>query len=142
MTALKARSKFFIGGAIIVLAVGYLIVSSIGGSTAYYLTVGEVKAQGPSERAVRVAGTVVGDSIEWNAQELLLKFQIADDSGSLAVIYNGPCPDMLRDGAEAVVEGRYIEEGFFEANNLLLKCPSKYEEAATATAEAPATRVP
>jgi cytochrome c-type biogenesis protein CcmE len=135
MIALKARSRFIFGGAIIVLAVGYLIVSSIGGSTAYYLTVGEVKAQGPSERTVRVAGTVGAETIEWNAQELLLKFQIADDSGSLAVIYNGPRPDMLRDGADAVVEGKYTEEGSFEANNLLLKCPSKYEEAATATAE-------
>jgi len=142
MTALKARSKFLIGGVIIAAAVGYLIVSSIGGSTAYYLTVEEVKAKGPSERTVRVAGTVVGDSIEWNAQELLLKFSIADDSGSLAVIYHGPRPDMLRDGAEAVVEGRYTAEGLFEASNLLLKCPSKYEEAATATAEAPARRVP
>lgn len=135
MTALRARSKFIIGGAIIVLTVGYLIVSSIGGSTAYYLTVEEVKAEGPSERIVRVAGTVMGEAIEWNAQELMLRFKIADDSGSLAVIYNGPRPDMLRDGAEAVVEGRYIEGQSFEANNLLLKCPSKYEEAATATAE-------
>jgi len=135
MTALKAQSKFFIGGAIIVLTVGYLIVSSIGGSTAYYLTVEEVKAQGPSERTVRVAGTVVGETIEWNAQELMLKFNIADDSGSLAVTYNGPRPDMLRDGAEAVVEGKYTEGDSFEASNLLLKCPSKYEEAATATAE-------
>jgi cytochrome c-type biogenesis protein CcmE len=138
MTTLKARSKFIFGGVIIVLAVGYLIVSSIGGSTAYYLTVQEVKAQGPSERPVRVAGTVMGESIEWNAQELLLKFNIADDSGSLAVTYNGPRPDMLQDGAEAVVEGRYVEGESFEANNLLLKCPSKYESAATATAEAPA----
>ena len=137
MTTLKARSKFFIGGAIIVLAVGYLIVSSIGGSTAYYLTVEEVKTEGPSERTVRVAGNVIGETIEWNAQELMLRFNIADASGSLAVIYNGPRPDMLRDGAEAVVEGRYIEDGSFEANNLLLKCPSKYEGAATATAEAP-----
>jgi cytochrome c-type biogenesis protein CcmE len=137
MTTLKARSKFFIGGAIIVLAVGYLIVSSIGGSTAYYLTVEEVRAEGPSERPVRVAGTVTGESIEWNAQELMLKFKIADNSGSLAVIYNGPRPDMLRDDAEVVVEGKYVEGGSFEANNLLLKCPSKYESAATATAEAP-----
>jgi len=137
MTVLRARSKFFIGGAIIVLTVGYLIVSSIGGSTAYYLTVEEVKAQGPSERTVRVAGTVVEESIEWSAQELLLRFKIADESGSLAVIYNGPRPDMLRDGAEAIVEGKYIGGDSFEANNLLLKCPSKYEEAATATAEAP-----
>ena len=135
MTALRARSKFIIGGAIIVLALGYLIVSSIGGSTAYYLTVQEVKAKGPSERTVRVAGTVIGETIEWNAKELMLRFNIADASGSLAVIYNGPRPDMLRDDAEAVVEGRYIEGESFEANNLLLKCPSKYEEGATATAE-------
>jgi cytochrome c-type biogenesis protein CcmE len=135
MTILKARSKFFIGGAIIVLAVGYLIFSSIGGSTAYYLTVQEVKAEGPSERTVRVAGTVVAETIEWNAQELMLRFKIADASGSLAVIYNGPRPDMLRDGAEAIVEGQYIEGESFEASNLFLKCPSKYEGAATATAE-------
>jgi len=137
MTALKARSRFIIGGAIIVLAVGYLIVSSIGGSTAYYLTVEEVKAEGLSERTVRVAGTVVGDTIEWNAQELMLRFKIADASGSLAVIYHGPRPDMLQDGAETVIEGKYFEGESFEANNLLLKCPSKYEGAATATAEAP-----
>ena len=137
MTALRARSKFIIGGAIIVLAVGYLIVSSIGGSTAYYLTVEEVKAKGPSEQTVRVAGTVMGETIEWSAEELKLRFKIADDSGNLAVIYNGPRPDMLRDGSEAVVEGRYIEGESFEASNLLLKCPSKYEGAATVTAEAP-----
>jgi len=138
MTAPRARSKFIIGGAIIVLAVGYLIVSSIGGSTAYYLTVEEVKANGPSERTVRVAGNVMGETIEWNNQELMLRFSIADPSGSLAVIYNGPRPDMLQDDAEAIVEGKYSEGGSFEANNLLLKCPSKYEGAATATAEAPA----
>jgi len=138
MTILKARSKFIIGGAIIVLAVGYLIVSSFGGATAYYLTVEEVRAEGPSERTVRVAGNVVGETIEWNAKELMLKFKIADASGSLAVIYNGPRPDMLQDEAEAIVEGRYIEGGSFEASNLLLKCPSKYEGAAAAAAESPA----
>ena len=137
MTTLRARSKFIIGGAIIVLAVGYLIVSSIGSSTAYYLTVEEVRANGPSEQTVRVAGTVVGETIKWNAKELMLRFNITDASGSLAVIYNGPRPDMLQDEAEAIVEGRYIEWGSFEASNLLLKCPSKYEGAATATAESP-----
>ena len=88
MTAPRARSKFIIGGAIIVLAVGYLIVSSIGGATAYYLTIEEVKANGPSERTVRVAGNVVGETIEWNAQELMLRFNIADASGSLTVAPN------------------------------------------------------
>ncbi len=62
------------------------------GSTAYYLTIEEVKAQGPSECKVRVAATIMGETIEWNAQELMLKFKIADGSGSLAVIYNAPAP--------------------------------------------------
>jgi len=39
---------------------------------------------------VRVAGNVLGETIEWNAKELMLRFSIADASGSLAVIYNGP----------------------------------------------------
>ena len=137
MTKRKVPVKFLVGGAIVVLAVAYLIFSSIGGSEAYYLTVEEVKARGSSGRDVRVAGLVLGDSIKWDAQEWILKFKIADDSGTLAVIYHGARPDMLRDGAEAIVEGKYAESHSFEANNLLLKCPSKYEEEATATAEAP-----
>lgn len=136
MTKRKVQGKFIIGGAIIVLAVGYLIFSSIGGSAAYYLTVEEVKAKGPSGRDVRVAGLVLGDTIEWDAQEWILKFKITDESGTLAVIYQGARPDMLQDGAEAIVEGKYTGNDSFEANNLLLKCPSKYEEEATITAEA------
>jgi len=42
---------------------------------------------------------------------------------------------LLTCGAQAVLEGKYTEEGTFEAHNLMLKCPSKYEEAATATAQ-------
>lgn len=137
MTKRKVPGRFIVGGAIIVLAVAYLIFSSIGGSEAYYLTVEEVKARGPSARDVRVAGIVLGDTIKWDSQEWLLQFKMADDSGTLAVIYHGARPDMIRDGAEAVVEGKYAEADFFEANNLLLKCPSKYEEEATATAESP-----
>ena len=127
--------KFAIGGAIVVLGIGYLILSSIQGATAYYLTVSELKAKGPSiqGKSVRVSGTIVGDTIEWNARDLILNFDIADDSGSLSVVYKGVRPDMFRDGAEAVVEGKYSGEGVFNANTLLLRCPSKYEEAAKAT---------
>jgi cytochrome c-type biogenesis protein CcmE len=130
------QTKFIIGGLIVVLVIGYLIFTSIQGSTAPYLTVAELRSAGPSvhERNVRVSGVIQGESIDWNAQDLFLKFEIADESGSLPVVYKGLRPDMFRDGAQAVVEGRYTEGGTFEAHNLVLKCPSKYEEAATATA--------
>jgi cytochrome c-type biogenesis protein CcmE len=129
--------KFIVGGLIIVLVIGYLIFTSIQGSTAPYLTVTDLRSRGPSvyERNVRVTGVIQGESIDWNAQDLILKFEIADERGSLPVVYKGLRPDMFQDGAQAVLEGRYTEMGTFEAHNLMLKCPSKYEEAATATAQ-------
>lgn len=122
------RLKFFIGGAIIVLVLGWLIFSNIEGASAHYLTVEELLAQGPSDRMVRVSGLVVGQTIDWDPQELILRFEIADEGGSLPVVYQGARPDMFRDGAETVVEGKYASSGLFEASTLLLKCPSKYAE--------------
>ncbi len=144
MTVTKRRGrsvnkqiKFIVGGLTIVLVIGYLIFTSIQGSTAPYLTVTELQSRGSSvyEQNVRLTGVIQGESIDWNAQGLILKFEIADEDGRLAVVYKGLRPDMFQDGAQAVVEGRYTEGGTFEAHNLVLKCPSKYEEAATATAQ-------
>ena len=135
-TLSRGRSyKFVIGGLVIVLAVGWLIFSSVGGSSSYYMTVAELRAEGASERVWRVSGTIVGDSIDWNPRDLELNFEIEDASGQLPVIYRGPMPDMFRDGAEAVVEGKYGADEIFRASSLFLKCPSKYEAAATATAQ-------
>ncbi len=122
------RLKFVIGGALILLVLGWLIFSNIEGASARYLTVDELLAEGPSDRMVRVSGIVVGESIDWNPQQLILRFEIADEGGSLPVMYEGVRPDMFRDGAQAVVEGRYTSNGLFEASTLLLKCPSKYVE--------------
>jgi len=77
---------------------------------------------------VRVTGLVVGQTIDWDPQQMILRFDIADDSGSLPVLYKGVRPDMLRDGVQAVVEGKYTASGVFEATSVLLKCPSKYAE--------------
>ena len=120
------RMRLIVGGAIILLVLAWLIYSNIEGSTAYYLTVGELMAGGPSERMVRVSGFVVGQTIDWDPQGMTLRFEIADESGGLPVLYEGIRPDMLQDGAQAEVEGRYTTNGVFEATAVLLKCPSKY----------------
>jgi cytochrome c-type biogenesis protein CcmE len=126
---LRRRTKYLIGGAIILSAVVYLLLAAARGATTYYLTVGELKAHGPSTRIVRVSGNVVGGSIVWSARELLLEFEISDTSGKVPAIYHGSRPDMFRDDAEVVLEGKYTAEGRFQAQKMLLKCPSKYEEA-------------
>ena len=135
------QTKFIVGGAIIVAVVAYLIASSLGGSQTYYMTVGELKGKGAAAvgQKVRVAGIVSGDSIQVDDRNLNLRFEMADESGQLTVAYHGIRPDMLRDQAEAVVEGKLNGQGVFDANSLLLKCPSKYEAAATTQASSGAT---
>lgn len=123
--------KFLAGGAVVVLIIAYLIFSSMQGATAAYLTVKEVKTAAPSDRFVRVSGTVVGDTIDWDAHNVILRFELADDTGRLLVVYKGVRPDMLRDGATATAEGKMGPDGTFQATQILLKCPSKYEEKAT-----------
>ena len=125
----RRHIRLTIGGVLVVVAVIYLFVSVKGSGVAYYMTVDEVERRGPSPRSVRVAGNVIGESIAWDARELALRFEIADATGSLLVEYHGPRPDMLREGAEVVAEGQLAEGGVFEADQLILKCPSKYVEA-------------
>ncbi len=130
----KARNhtKFIIGGAVLVLIIGYLIFTGLQGSSAYYLTVDELQTKGKSlqGRKVRISGLVVGDSINWDSENILLEFDLAGEGQPLHVRYKGLRPDMLRDGAEAIVEGQYTGGNFLEADQLMLKCPSRYEEAA------------
>ncbi len=123
------RWKFLIGGLMIVALAVFLVVNALGSSGSYYLTVSELKSRAPTlqHRNVRVAGKVIGNTIRWDAADLDLSFTIQDATGKLLVRYHGPRPDNLKDGADAVVEGRLGDDGIFVANNLLLKCPSRYE---------------
>jgi cytochrome c-type biogenesis protein CcmE len=100
------------------------------------MTIGDLKGRGSAiyGRGVRVGGTVVANSISYDASQVLLEFVLVDAGDTLSVVYKGARPDMLRDGAQALVEGKYGPSGTFEATKLLLKCPSKYEAAATQTA--------
>lgn len=149
------RAKFLIGGLLIVAAVVFLIVSSLQSTSQYFLTVKELQEKGPEMvgREVRLSGAVLGDSIEYDPQTLRLSFTIAhtpgdqaevDEQGGLAavlhaavtdpnaprmnVVYEGVKPDLLRNEAQAIMTGRVGEDGVFYAEELLLKCPTKYEE--------------
>ena len=127
---MSSTVKFLVGGVVVVVVIGVLIAVSFSGSTTDYLSIAEVKALAPDQaRDSRVAGAIVADTVEWNTRDLHLTFQIEDDTGQLYISYHGPQPDMLVDAVEAVVIGKYDHSSEqFEAEELLMKCPSKYEE--------------
>ena len=127
---MSSAMKFLIGGVVVVVVIGVLIATSFSGSTSDYLKIAEVKALGSDQtRNSRVAGEIVPNTVKWTTQDLHLTFDIQDETGQLAISYHGPQPDMLVDAVEAVVVGKYDPAAqVFEAEELLMKCPSKYEE--------------
>ncbi len=126
--------KFIVGGAVVLGLIAYLIVSAISSSGAYYREVSEVlnEKAALTGKSLRVSGNIVTDSIKYDSATLDLSFKIADpkDSGKqLAIHFHGVKPDQMeREGSSAIVEGAMAGNGVVEANNLLLKCPSRYEE--------------
>lgn len=118
--------------AVVVVALGYLITTGLSSATVYYVTVGEFLAgsgdAGAPHKPVRVSGNVVPGSIE--RQGGVVRFVMADPSGSLPVEYRGVVPDIFGDDVQVVVEGRPDGVGGFQAKTLLAKCPSKFEASA------------
>ena len=149
-------NKFVVGGLLILGAVVYLIVNATADTSQFFMTVDELKAKGPEvvDKNLRVSGAVVGDTIQYDAQSLTLTFDVAhvpadapeiETEGGLAealhqatldpsrarmtVVYVGVKPDLLRHEAQAIVTGHLGADGVFYADELLLKCPTRYEEA-------------
>ncbi len=129
----KLQTRFVVAVALVLGAIAFLLISSFQSNAMYYLTVPELKTQAQTEgaafynRIVRVSGPLHKESIDWNARTMLLKFHIDESGGMFPVAYLGPVPDTLQNGETVVVEGKYTREGVFNATNILVKCPSKYE---------------
>jgi cytochrome c-type biogenesis protein CcmE len=127
---LKAgQIKMGIAVVVIVSAILYLVFAGFEKSMVYYLTVSELKARGSDMygEGVRVTGNVEEGTIESNQMSMEHRFIIASEGEKLPVLYRGITPDTFMEGAEVVVEGKYEPSGIFVAENLLAKCPSKYE---------------
>jgi len=46
----------------------------------------------------------------------------------LPVVYQGVKPDLLKDGTQAIIRGRLRKDGIFYADDLIMKCPTRYAE--------------
>ncbi|GIX47960.1 MAG: cytochrome C biogenesis protein CcmE [Candidatus Tectimicrobiota bacterium] len=125
--------KLGIGAAVIVAAIGYLVLSGATKSTVYFLTVSEVQQRAATlqGRPIRVAGQVSHEPVRWDGRALELAFVLGEGQARLPVQYRGVKPDLFQPGAEVIVEGRLRPDGVLEASTLLTRCPSKYEEEKT-----------
>ncbi|HEY65766.1 MAG TPA: cytochrome c maturation protein CcmE [Caldilineae bacterium] len=129
------RLKFLIGSVLIFAVIGYLIVNAARSTGAYYMEVHEIRGRETEliGKQIRVSGEIIQETVNWDAPNLSLTFSIRDQTGTgdtLQVYFHGVMPDnFTRPGSTTILEGTLREDGVFEAKTLLLKCPSRYEEA-------------
>jgi cytochrome c-type biogenesis protein CcmE len=133
------KPKYLLGFALIAAAIVFLIVTSMQANAQYFLTVSQLRDRGQAvvDQSVRISGAVVYDNTvlyEVRNNEPYLEFSVVDTEDQigkqkpLRIVYKGPKPDLLQPHAQAIVEGHLAADGNFYADNLVLKCPTRYEE--------------
>ncbi len=130
------KKRYLIGGAVVLLAIGFLGFRAFAGAATYYYQAHEVLAKESSfqGQTIRVEGTVVDGSVQRESAGRILKFSISDNASggaALPVVYSGIVPDTFAVGNDAVVQGTLGSDNVFQANQLTTKCPTKYVQTPT-----------
>lgn len=145
----SGRWKFALGGALMLAAVMYLMFSGTMMGARFFITVDEVvHNEAYLGQTVRITGAVIGPTIEYDPVTGDLAFTIAhidSEPADLALelhrVANNPVttrlpivmtnqtrPDLLVHEAQAILTGHMRPDGTFYATELLLKCPSRFQE--------------
>jgi cytochrome c-type biogenesis protein CcmE len=150
------KGKVLIAGALIVAAVIYLVISNTSHSAHYFLTIEELQTMESDAlvgRNLTVSGAVLGDTIAYDASQPRLTFTVVQmpgdpkaveragglatvlhnavndpDAPRLEVVYEDVKPDLLQHESQAIMRGQMRPDGRFYADEVLLKCPTRYEE--------------
>lgn len=151
-TGLSKGAQIGIAAVVVSALLGWYGYTNVGGdSFTYYQTLEEFQAAGPTspDQGLRVHGYVSTASIERDLAGKQVRFVVQNDpphaasaaqggGARLEVLYRSlETPDLFKDGAEVVVEGRLQGRGadaVFVADNVMAKCPSKFQAEALAEA--------
>jgi cytochrome c-type biogenesis protein CcmE len=75
---------------------------------------------------VQILGIVVNGTLS-RSNDGVTSFDISDGKQALPVLYRGTSVQNLNEGKEVAVQGT-LSSNIIEASQILVKCPSKYEE--------------
>ncbi len=123
------KTKYIVGIIIVLVFVAWG-VSAFFKTTVQYVSFAEARS---SARPVQVAGEIDHDNVFFDTENERLLFTIYEmDSedpairDSLNIVYYGVVPGNFDQATSVLVRGKPGDEAF-EAEKLLVKCPSKYQ---------------
>ena len=135
--------KIAVTAVVLASAFGFMMWTTLREGAEYFKHVDEVVAQRPSleGKKLQVQGYVIPGSILVQPNTLEYRFKLqnnpirSDEPGNVMNIsFKGTPPDTFKDEAEVVAHGQLRSDGGLDANQVIAKCPSKYEAAGRAQA--------
>jgi cytochrome c-type biogenesis protein CcmE len=116
--------KKHIIGILIIIGFGYYAITSFDTSITRYVSIQEAIESGSM---VQVKGKRANSGM-FDVENNVFTFTLEDENGKkLDVIFDGAKPGNFDQATEVVCKGQY-KEGKFHAKDILVKCPSKYQE--------------
>lgn len=114
-------------GIVAILAFGGLVFVNFGSQVGGYMNFAQAEASGAR---AHVVGTWAEDlPTQYDRTGNVFVFHMRDESGNTwEVRYANPKPANFEEAEELVVEG-YAQDDTFIAEHILVKCPSKYNDA-------------
>ena len=130
-TLMRPRAKLGFAFVLVAGALIYFAFTAFQGATVSYLSVAQALADSPTviDRQVGVIGKLVQDSYVRDADGLTARFSIKDEDGAeeLEITYKGEIGQVFfNDHSEIILQGQKLVDGSFTADNLTVRCPSKY----------------
>ena len=126
---MKRTHRYYLLGGVLLLAFAGFSLSSFKETLTPYVSYEQARK---TERVVQVAGALQKGSSKYEAAQDFLYFTLNDPKTkeTLRVRYKGLKPANFEDAISIVAIGHYDDGAKeFEANKLLVKCPSKYQGA-------------
>lgn len=126
---MKRNHRYYLIGGVLLLAFAGFSLSSFTETLTPYVSYTQARE---ASRVVQVAGALEKGSSSYEDEQDFLYFTLKDPKTheNLRVRYKGLKPANFEEAISIVAIGQYDEGAKeFEANKLLVKCPSKYQGA-------------
>ena len=119
----QRRIWYAVGGVLVVAFLAFGMTSFKSNLTPYV----SFEEAARTARKVQVAGGLIENSTKYLDEEEKLHFILVEEDGdTMKVLYDGVKPGNFEEATQIVAIGKYENEAF-HAEQLLVKCPSKYQ---------------
>jgi cytochrome c-type biogenesis protein CcmE len=119
-------NKKYIIGLVLMGGFSVMLFLNFGQQVGGYMNFAEAEATGSSAHVVGMWSDA--ERHQYNPQTNIFTFYMTDEQGDQRrVEYHNPKPANFEDAEKLVIQGK-IQGDVFQAEHILVKCPSKYNE--------------